>query len=944
MRKENAPAFGCFDFAAIIMFLWSIFLLFVIPEAIGGALIWIGIVIAFLEFRHGFIRTFLAKQKAQEQQDRMVQQRREAEKIATGNTASASNNVSTNSQGTVSTNQEHQWQAESYFPTYSIAIPKDSSWKPSSAVGLIRGLFERSGRGYIELSIVASSHLIEWQVMFVPESNRYDLTLDEVRDAVQRHYQNASVQLAQIPRFTQTVYRRYRLFAVSQTRYFDQALNVNKIREKTDPLEAVANAMNGLREGETLRFEVTVMGVSTVDEAELERVLTIGARDAGYEYQRGARNYNNLEGMVIGETIGGGLSLLNNWMLGQKKVMLYSEAETEKYMQKLSQPLATTFMSLTFDTPDKSRLQVLNDTAGAILELSGDEIKINNQEAFTANEIKITSFHEAVTRTPYEYLMALAPKTEAEVDQTGKYIFAYTAEELAAVWHLPHQAFEQAGIVRPEPRPDLLIDVREPHLRVGTFNNFGSEEAVAIRLKDLNKHMFIAGKTGTGKSTLLHNMAHQLITQGKGFTLLDPHGKLIDAILSTSIVESVKDRILILELGQDEYPVPLNLFKRVPGVARGEAVSQVLNTIKSVYQTTWSSTLMEKGYRAFLELLLGDSNATPLDIQEMAKTSNVGYLNRMLANALQETERKKKLSRGTRNFWSEYLGKSDSAKNRQTDPIISRLNIFLGKAEIELMTCHPGSIDWKQVVEENMIVLVDLRGQAIASEAESLGALVFAQLYNAVQAMGYQADGAEPRHLVIIDETHRFLTNEVDTAMSEARKFGLPIIMADQWIGQLDESTQRAIRNNVGTRLSFRLDGDEAKKTASLLKPSIDPDDIAKYSVGEAALSTEGSGVSVDAFKLTTYDTPEALIDVMASDAIKAQAHENLARVVKYGDSRFEGRLLSADEVEDWLDERYDQPVFSEALQDDEVLVSQVDLKSKRNSKADDDDQDTEES
>ncbi|MAU10625.1 MAG: hypothetical protein CL607_12440 [Anaerolineaceae bacterium] len=325
---------------------------------------------------------------------------------------------------------------------------------------------------------------------------------------------------------------------------------------------------------------------------------------------------------------------------------------------------------------------------------------------------------------------------------------------------------------------------------------------------------------------------------------------------------------------------------------------------------------MERVVRGFLELILSDPNATPLDIQEVA--AKVSYRNRFLNHALEQTKRKDRLSRGSRNFWSEFLTLSDSNRNRMTQPVFNRLNIFLGKNEVELMTCHPGAINFRQIIDDNMIVLVNLSGQGIASEVESLGAIFFAQLYNAVQTIGYQADGAEPRHYLIIDETHRFMTDMAELAFSEARKFGLSLIMADQWIGQLDVGTQEAIINNKGTTLSFRVADKEAQKTASLFRSNLEPDHLVKFGVGQAAIATLADGANVEAFQMNTYDRPAAMEGVLNEAAVREHARANLTRLVQYEAPRFKGQLLTADEIEDWLDERYAQPKFDAQVKEDE--------------------------
>lgn len=916
MNKRYGSAFGLFDVFLAVMFLWSALLLIGGLGNLGsdmtcGAILWLLMTGPAYAWRRGWIQRTIAHQKRVQQEQAAAARRAEAAR-STQTTAA----TPTAGQG---------WSEETFYPFYAIKVPTTTQWQPGAASTLLRALLQKSGTRMLRLAIVANENDIEWQIMFQRDAGE-DVNLEEVKHAVATTYKGATVDYAQIPHYRDAVYRRYRIFGVQQTRYFDPALNATKIRGKTDPLDQIINALGTLQKGETARYEVAVFMMTAPTPEEVERVLTVPAREV-MEYRRGARNYNNWGEMIGGEVVGGLISVVRNRGLANDRVPIYSDAETERFMQKLSQPLARAVISVTLDSPDKTRLDHLDNLSGAVLELGNEHIAPSIEHSYVSADMSIGSFDDAARKIPTDYLLALAPSDDTEIDQVAPFIFNYTADELAAVWHLPHSELA-AGTYDPPPAAVLAVDA--PSLAVGQVTVSGVEQAVRVRLNDLKKHMFISGMTGTGKSTLFHNLAHQLAQLGTGFTILDPHGKLIKGILQTSIAEQMQDRILLLELSDDHHPVPLNIFRRTAGVSRSDATSNVLNTIKKLYQQNWSETQMERVYRGFLELVLTDPNATPLDIQELAKINNQGYRNRQLAKALAVTDRKERLSRAARNFWTEYVSASDSNKRKLTDPVINRLNIFLGKKEVELMTCHPGAIDFSQAIADNMIILVDLSGRNIASEAASLGAIIFAELYNTVQAMGYQEDDAAPRHYLIIDEAHRFMTNMVELAFSEVRKFGMPLIMADQWIGQLDQDTQEAIINNSGTTLTFRVNEREAQKTATLFKPRVTSEDVVKFGVGEVALSTQAEGQSVEAFVMRTYDKPQPIAGVLSEAAIRERSRHNLIRLIHYNEARFAGRLLTAEEIEDWLDERYDQPEFDSEVKADEPLVTEVDLKPKR--------------
>lgn len=917
--KQYGTNFGGLDWLLILLFLGALMFISAGPSSslFGGAIFWLVVAPIAFAWRRGWIQRYMDAQKAKEQAEQVAIRQEHAKRQATKTTTPTSD-----------TPQDDRWDEVTWMPAYSISVPASTEWKPANALGLMRAVFERVNRGQVQFSIVATAERIEWQVMHFPHPGQTPLKRAQLENAVQTYYPDAQVEASQIKLFTEPLFRRYRIFGINTVRYFDRALSVNQIRAKSDPLETVVNTMGNLRAGELLRFDVTVVGVNVPTEEEMNRVLLQSMRDAGWEYRRGARHYKDATDMMITEAFTGLAAVFNNNRLKNQMTLRYSEGDTERYLQKLTQPLATTVISMQFDTPDKTRLAVLDDAAGAVLGLSGDEISISQQKSFTADAIHLQDFHDAVSKTPLDYIQHLIPERDDVVDLTAQYTFNLTAEELAALWHPPHMTYENERISWVQSIPTALLDVEEPSLTVGQISVSGAKRAVQIRLADLANHLFVSGMTGTGKSTLYHNLAHQLIQLKRGFTVLDPHGQLVDGLLKTSILEDAKERIVLLELANDEYPVPMNLFRRFPDIPRDEAISHVLYTLQKLYRDQWSHTQMETAFRAFLELIFSDPDATPIDVQEIA--DNPAYRNRLLNKALAETDRKKRLSRGTRNWWRNFLeNKSDSERRKITQPLLNRLNIFLGKAHIEQMTCHPGAIDFRKIIEDDMIVLVNLSGQNIRTEVGSLGAIFFAQLYNAAQSLGYREGEHEPKHYMLIDETHRFMTNMADDAFSEIRKFGVSLIMADQWIGRLDKQTAAAIENNKGNTLTFRVKKEEADRTVALFRPTLETDSIVKFGVGEAAVATQAKGDTVPAFQMKTQDKPQAFERILGEVEIREQSRKNLARLIQYNDPTFAGQVLNADEIDDWIDARYTQETFDKEVKPKERVVTEVDLKTR---------------
>jgi type IV secretory pathway VirB4 component len=169
---------------------------------------------------------------------------------------------------------------------------------------------------------------------------------------------------------------------------------------------------------------------------------------------------------------------------------------------------------------------------------------------------------------------------------------------------------------------------------------------VVVNRADRKYHAYITGQTGTGKSTLLHNLIHHDIQSGQGVGVIDPHGSLIQKVLKTSIDTNRLDDVVYLRCADAAYPVPLNPFRTPPDVKAEAIFNTVLWMLKSIYKASWSESRMETVIRNILQVVLSDPEATPLDIQELV--SNHNYRRRVLKTA------DNKLSSSSKNFWRPF--------------------------------------------------------------------------------------------------------------------------------------------------------------------------------------------------------------------------------------------------------------------------------------------------
>ncbi|NLF74312.1 MAG: type IV secretion system DNA-binding domain-containing protein [Chloroflexi bacterium] len=464
--------------------------------------------------------------------------------------------------------------------------------------------------------------------------------------------------------------------------------------------------------------------------------------------------------------------------------------------------------------------------------------------------------------------------------------FLLSVDELAALWHLPYEGFAASSIGWGNGRE---IKAPQPILRsqegvcLGHNHYAGQDRPVYIHPEDRTTHIVSFGKAGTGKSTLLHHLIHQDIAAGQGVAVVDPHGKLIDDILAASIPDNRLDDVVLLECGRMDTPVPLNPLRIAEGVSEETAYNYLYWVLQKIYERIWLEGQTDRVIQNVLRTLLCDPEATPLDIQRIL--TNGSYRAQMIAKLKERRMRTSVL------FWDEYNQMSTSLQLQVARPVLSRTEAFLGRRAVERMTCHRGTLNLQSYIANKKIVLINLAGEAIQTEVDSLGAMFLAGFYMAFHALGYLPDGSTPRYYLYIDEVERFVTSPIQNMFSEARKLGLSLTLANQYLDQLSQETLNSILGNEGTLIAFECGDRDARALASKFAPELDQralQNLGKYNI---AVKTRVGADTLPAFTVQTRSPLEKIAGVDVNAIRERSAQQN--------------RFLTADEVDDWLDRRY---------------------------------------
>lgn len=369
-----------------------------------------------------------------------------------------------------------------------------------------------------------------------------------------------------------------------------------------------------------------------------------------------------------------------------------------------------------------------------------------------------------------------------------------------------------------------------------------SQKVFGIKDRDRAGHMYILGKTGTGKSTLIQNMVVSDIRRGHGMALIDPHGDLTKAVLDLVPKRRVKDVIYFNPADLDR-PIAFNPLEKVEPDKSHLITSSLITVFKKVSGDFWGPR-MEHILRNSILTLLEQPQSTLLDILLLLTDKYFrGNLISKINNPI------------VQNFWLlEFEKYSPWLRSDATAPILNRIGQFLSSPLIRNIVCQPKSaFNLRQIMDEGKILIVDLsKGKIGDDNCALLGSLLVIKLQLAALSRADMPEEKRRHFHLFIDEIHSFLTMSFIDILSEARKYKLYLVMSHQYIDQLDERVRAAIIGNVGTIISFRVGAEDAKFLAREFYPTFSETDLVNIPNHHIYLKMMIDGHTSNAFSAIT--------------------------------------------------------------------------------------------
>ncbi len=373
----------------------------------------------------------------------------------------------------------------------------------------------------------------------------------------------------------------------------------------------------------------------------------------------------------------------------------------------------------------------------------------------------------------------------------------------------------------------------------------GKRVPFGIKAKDRSKHMYVIGKTGMGKSTMLENMAIQDIRNGEGMAFIDPHGSAVDKLLDFIPADRVKDVVYFAPFDLDN-PIAFNVMEDVGYDKRHLVVSGLMATFKKIWVDAWSAR-MEYILTNTLLALLEYPGATLLGVNRMYTDKN--YRKKVVENIKDPV---------VKDFWiSEFANYGDRYTQEATPAIQNKIGQFTSNPLIRNIIGQPhSSFDIRDLMDNKKILLVNLsKGLVGDTNMQLLGSMLTTRIF-----LGAMSRADLPSHELAkvpsfyfyVDEFQNFANESFSEILSEARKYQLSLIIAHQYVAQMEEEVQAAVFGNVGSTVSFRVGPLDAELLEKVFMPKFLQEDLVNLGFTQIYLSLMIDGVGSQPFSAVT--------------------------------------------------------------------------------------------
>ncbi len=483
------------------------------------------------------------------------------------------------------------------------------------------------------------------------------------------------------------------------------------------------------------------------------------------------------------------------------------------------------------------------------------------------------SFAAAIPRRPKKIIRESIYRSFHE----GYYMVANT-EEMASFWHMPTPATETPHInwltARKAPPPS---NMPKEGIILGRALYRGEETVVKMERADRRRHLYTMGKSGSGKSVFIQNLAVQDIINGEGVCVVDPHGDFVEYVLQHVPKERAED-VIYFNPSDIEMPIGLNMLEVRSEEQKDFATQEMIAIFyKMVTDPSMIGPMFEHNMRNVMLTLMSD----------LENPGSIAEIPRMFSDDSFVAQWKKKLKDPVvLAYWDKEMAKtSDFHKSEMLGYLISKVGRFVENEMIRniIGQTHSG-FNFRDVMDKKKILLVNLaKGLVGEINANLLGMIIVSKLQMAALERASIPEDERHDFYLYIDEFQNFITDSIATILSEARKYRLELIIAHQYMKQLEDNKGKttvrdAILGNAGTIVAFRMGVEDAEVLQKEFAPVFNAYDLVNVEARTAYVKLLIDNTAAKPFNMMTYPPK-------AGNKELAAAIKELSRL-KYGRPR----------------------------------------------------------
>ncbi|MEO6513167.1 MAG: DUF87 domain-containing protein [Candidatus Saccharimonadales bacterium] len=449
--------------------------------------------------------------------------------------------------------------------------------------------------------------------------------------------------------------------------------------------------------------------------------------------------------------------------------------------------------------------------------------------------------------------------------------------ELATLFHFPDQSnVPTSQLTRQDSKQvDGPRNIPDQGLLLG-YNIFrGVKKAIRLDLQDRQRHMYVVGQTGTGKSTFLENLALQDMLSGNGFAFVDPHGDTAEKLLAMVPKERTED-LIYFSPADMEFPMGLNLFEFHDKDQKDFLIQETLNMLQKLYDPTHQGIMGPRYEHIFrnaaLAVMADPAGGTFVEIPKLFR--DPAFLKQKLSHVKDQT---------VIDYWTkEYPASQRSNEAGEvTAWFVSKFGAFMSNEMMRnIIGQTKSAFDLRQIMDNKKILIVNLsKGRTGDLNSKLLGMIFVMKFQAAAMSRADIPESERQDFSLYVDEFQNFSTDSFATIMSEARKFHLNLIVANQFTSQLTDEIRDAVFGNMGTIVSFRVGQNDVDALTRYFQPVFNADDLLRVPNYNTIIRTLVGGVPTQPFSMATLP-PLGNPNPRLAEALKKLA------AIKYGKPR----------------------------------------------------------